>query len=185
MNQIEKLKAAPMEHQGHRVITLGQMDEAHGRPEGTAKKAWQRHRARLVEGSDYFQLPGESRSPGGRMEPCILLAESGYLLLVKTFRDDLAWQVQRELVAGYFRSREGALAGADARIDRALALAQDANRTVHALTGLVSALLKDHRRRNAEAGRVLAGFRPRTRRAPRRAPAQLALLLGKKKPGAA
>lgn len=31
-----------------------------------------------------------------------LLTESGYLMLVKSFTDDLAWQVQRQLVKFYF-----------------------------------------------------------------------------------
>jgi hypothetical protein len=34
----------------------------------------------------------------------ILLTESGYLLLVKSFTDDLAWSVQRQLVNGYFKA---------------------------------------------------------------------------------
>jgi hypothetical protein len=34
-----------------------------------------------------------------------VLVESGYLMLTKSFNDDLAWQVQRELVNSYFRSR--------------------------------------------------------------------------------
>jgi len=35
-----------------------------------------------------------------------LLTESGYLLLVKTFTDDLAWEIQRKLVNSYFRSKD-------------------------------------------------------------------------------
>lgn len=34
------------------------------------------------------------------------LTESGYLLLVKSFTDDLAWNVQRQLVNSYFKFRE-------------------------------------------------------------------------------
>ncbi len=33
------------------------------------------------------------------------LTETGYLMLVKSFTDDLAWSVQRELVNNYFRFR--------------------------------------------------------------------------------
>ena len=36
----------------------------------------------------------------------VLITEQGYLMLVKSFTDDLAWKVQRELVNGYFRVRE-------------------------------------------------------------------------------
>lgn len=34
-----------------------------------------------------------------------LLTESGYLMIVKTFTDDLSWKVQRELVNTYFRAK--------------------------------------------------------------------------------
>lgn len=36
----------------------------------------------------------------------VVVTESGYLLLVKSFTDDLAWQVQKQLVKVYFRYRE-------------------------------------------------------------------------------
>jgi len=35
-----------------------------------------------------------------------LLTESGYLMLVRTFRDKMAWKVQEGLVNHYFRSRD-------------------------------------------------------------------------------
>ena len=35
-----------------------------------------------------------------------LITESGYLMLVKSFTDDLAWKVQRELVNTYFRVKD-------------------------------------------------------------------------------
>lgn len=36
----------------------------------------------------------------------IILTEQGYLMLVKSFTDDLAWKVQRQLVSSYFRVRQ-------------------------------------------------------------------------------
>ncbi|MDU6416631.1 MAG: ORF6N domain-containing protein, partial [Mixta calida] len=36
-----------------------------------------------------------------------LVFEFGYLMLVKPFKDDLSWQVQRELVNAYFRPAVG------------------------------------------------------------------------------
>lgn len=35
-----------------------------------------------------------------------LITETGYLMLVKSFTDDLAWKVQRELVDTYFKARQ-------------------------------------------------------------------------------
>jgi hypothetical protein len=42
--------------------------------------------------------------PSKAREAVAFLTESGYLLLVKTFQDDLAWKVQRQLVNGYFKA---------------------------------------------------------------------------------
>ncbi|MDC4242763.1 hypothetical protein NE398_21855, partial [Clostridium tertium] len=36
----------------------------------------------------------------------LLITESGYLMLVKSLQDDLAWKVQRELVNNYFRAKQ-------------------------------------------------------------------------------
>ena len=36
----------------------------------------------------------------------VLFTESGYLMLVKTFTDDLSWDIQRQLVKGYFKLKE-------------------------------------------------------------------------------
>lgn len=35
-----------------------------------------------------------------------LITESGYLMLVKSFTDDLAWTVQRALIKTYFKAQE-------------------------------------------------------------------------------
>lgn len=35
-----------------------------------------------------------------------LMTEQGYLMLVKPFSDDLAWEVQRQLVNSYFRAKK-------------------------------------------------------------------------------
>lgn len=47
-----------------------------------------------------------ARHKGGARVPITLITESGYLMLVKSFTDDLAWKVQRELVNCYFRVKE-------------------------------------------------------------------------------
>jgi hypothetical protein len=104
-------------YRGHRVITLAQMDVLHQRREGTSKRNFAEHQSKLITGEDYFRIgPSElgeletkyeirtySVGRGGKM---ILLTRDGYLLLVKAFQDDLAWQVQRELVNGYFDHRQ-------------------------------------------------------------------------------
>ena len=103
------------EYQGVRVVTLKDVDTAHGRPEGTARKRFNDNRVHFIEDEDYFKVKcGDVRPFFGQTPPngfnpdaaLILLTESGYLMLVKSFTDDLAWKVQRQLVNTYFRAKE-------------------------------------------------------------------------------
>ncbi len=100
-----------LEYEGQRVATLAQVDVVHGRPDGTAPRNFNRNKKRLVEGEDYRKFSADefrSRFPGvlpeRTTEDVTIVFESGYLMLVKSFKDDLAWQVQRQLVNGYFRA---------------------------------------------------------------------------------
>lgn len=98
-----------MEYRGKRVITLPMMDEIHQRPDGTARRTFNQHRQRLTEGKHYQSvIADEFRTlwpelSWPRGEHAILLTEPGYLMLVKSFQDDRAWQVQEVLVEGYYR----------------------------------------------------------------------------------
>lgn len=102
-----------MEHLGHRVVTLGMVDKVHGRPEGTTRRNFNTNKDKLVEGEDYFKVcADEFRTHNAGVisnkshEDVTLLTESGYLMVVKSFTDDLAWKVQRQLVNCYFRKNE-------------------------------------------------------------------------------
>ena len=98
------------EYNGKRVVTFKDIDLCHGRPDGTARKRFNDNKRFFIEGEDYFKVcVSEIRthkimevSPKARDE-VTLLTESGYLMLVKSFTDDLAWQVQRQLVNTYFK----------------------------------------------------------------------------------
>ncbi|MCM1313864.1 MAG: ORF6N domain-containing protein [Prevotella sp.] len=99
------------EYKGQRVVTFKDIDTVHNRPVGTAKKRFNDNKKRFVEGEDYFKVCwSEFRtnkdfdiSPKTHRD-IIFLTESGYLMLVKSFTDDLSWSVQRQLVKTYFRS---------------------------------------------------------------------------------
>lgn len=99
-----------IEFQGQRVATLAQIDEVHDRPEGTARRTFNEHKHRLVEGEDYFVRNTYEAREMGFTAPngLTLVTEQGYTMLVKPFTDDLAWQVQRQVVTGYFRAKEAA-----------------------------------------------------------------------------
>lgn len=96
------------EYAGKRVVTFKDIDNCHGRPEGTARKRFNDNKKHFLEGEDFFKItPSEFRTAFGSMDKrqqndITLLTESGYLMLVKSFTDDLAWEVQRELVNRYF-----------------------------------------------------------------------------------
>jgi len=102
-----------IEYRGQRVVTLAQIDAVHHRPKGTARRNLSTNRSRLIAGEDFVEITADeiraqslraffpARTPKG-----VLVTESGYLMLAKSFTDDLAWQVQRKLVANYFRHRQ-------------------------------------------------------------------------------
>lgn len=99
------------EYQGTRVVTLADIDRVHKRPPGTARKRFNFHKDRFIKGVDYFVLNTDialkefnTIAPNG----LTVVTESGYLMLVKSFNDVLAWEVQRSLVSNYFRKKESA-----------------------------------------------------------------------------
>lgn len=100
------------EYKGQRVVTFKDVDLAHGRNEGRARKRFRDNKKHFQEGVDFFKItPSEFRTAIGHMDlrqqnEIVLLTKSGYLMLVKSFTDDLAWKVQRELVNNYFRAGE-------------------------------------------------------------------------------
>lgn len=102
------------EHSGQRVVTFKDIDTVHQRPEGTARKRFNDNRKHFIEGVDFFKIsPSEFRTAIGEMNTkqqndITVLTESGYLMIVKSFTDDLAWKVQRELVNTYFKARAAA-----------------------------------------------------------------------------
>jgi hypothetical protein len=97
---------AVKEHCGQRVVTLKDVDELHQRPDGTARKRFNDNKSRFVFGEDYFvRNMDEAREEYGITAPngLVLITEQGYLMLVKSLTDELAWTVQRQLVNSYFR----------------------------------------------------------------------------------
>lgn len=112
MVRINETNLAVKTYKGKRVVTLKEIDEVHERPEGTARKRFNDNKERFIEGEDYFvRKTDEAKKEYNLIAPngLVLLTESGYLMLVKSFTDDLAWNVQRELVNSYFRTARPAV----------------------------------------------------------------------------
>lgn len=100
------------EYKGKRVVTFKDIDTVHQRPAGTASRNFRDNRQRFVSGVDFYAVEitddefrrqfGIAKNAGRTIT---LITEFGYLMLVKSFTDDLAWKVQRDLVDTYFRVR--------------------------------------------------------------------------------
>ncbi len=109
------------EYLGHRVITFAMIDRLHRRPSGTAKKRFNENRSRLVVGEDFHLVDYSQRSvlrTFGIDVPSrglTLVTMSGYLLLVKVFSDDLAWDIQRKMVSNYFLAKAMGMDSAKSR----------------------------------------------------------------------
>lgn len=124
MNAIIKIEDVELEKCCYRdqpVLTLADIDRVHGRPEGTAWRNFNEHRERFLMGKHYFDLPYEEwsvliprnslvqegdssvqKESGGRRGNKNFMTMHGYLMLVKSFKDDRAWRVQELLVDSYF-----------------------------------------------------------------------------------
>lgn len=100
------------EYDGKRVITFKDIDTVHNRPEGTARKRFNDNKKHFIEGEDYFKIEltaseirtqfGAGKNAGNTLT---VVTESGYLMLAKSLTDDLSWDVQRQLVNSYFKTK--------------------------------------------------------------------------------
>ena len=117
LQKIGSHEIAVKTYNAQRVVTFKDIDTVHERPDGTARKRFSDNRDRFVEGVDYFVVKpddirmSEKRTTGILPEEVnnrgtALITETGYLMLVKSFTDDLAWTVQRQLVDSYFRANK-------------------------------------------------------------------------------
>ena len=101
-----------------RVVTFNDIDKVHQRPKGTASRNFKSNRKHFIKDVDYFLITRDifnGRNPSIKEKLNIetippkgitLFTETGYLMLVKSFQDDLSWKVQRILVSSYFNCRK-------------------------------------------------------------------------------
>nr|WP_308743246.1 ORF6C domain-containing protein [uncultured Anaerocolumna sp.] len=97
------------EFNGQRVVTFKDIDMVHERPDGTADRNFRTNEKRFIEGEDYFFITKSQNNEFRGLEipnrGITAITEQGYLMLVKSFTDDLAWDVQRQLVNTYFKKQ--------------------------------------------------------------------------------
>ncbi len=103
------------EYENQRVVTAWDIAKVHNREVREVNQQFNRNKEKLIEGEDYFSLTPIEFSKSqiviqefipNSVKEIILFSESGYLMLVKTFTDDLSWDIQRQLVKGYFKLKE-------------------------------------------------------------------------------
>ncbi len=102
-----------LEVNGERVVTLAMIDRVHGRPDGTASRNFRENQSRFTMGKHYHVSSSDeirrnnpdALPPAFRRPEITVLTQRGYLKLVKSFTDDLAWDLQDMLVDGYFEKR--------------------------------------------------------------------------------
>ena len=109
---IGNTNVAIKEYKGQRVVTFKDIDTVHSRPDGTARRNFNRNKEHFIEGEDFYKItPNEFRTAIGSMDKrqqndVTLLTESGYLMLAKSFTDKVAWDVQRVLIKSYFKVKQ-------------------------------------------------------------------------------
>lgn len=109
----EKIPAATklqqITHDGHIVATLAMIDSVHQRPQDTSRRTFNSNKDKFVEGKDYFKISASESLELGLNAPfgLTLLTESGYLLLIKSFKSPTAGaksNVKQQMVSEYFRA---------------------------------------------------------------------------------
>ncbi len=117
MNDLIKINEKQIEakeHNGEIVITAWDIAEVHEREAKEINQNFKYIQNRLTINEDYFIISRkdfESKFLTQKFIPnnvkeIAIFTESGYLMLTKTFNDDLSWKIQRELINNYFRKKE-------------------------------------------------------------------------------
>lgn len=112
---INNVELGIKEYKKERVVTAWDIAKVHNREVKRINEIFKNNIDKFILNEDYFFLtPNEFSGSFKTAQDFIpnnvkeipLFTESGYLMLVKTFTDDLSWEIQRQLVKGYFKLKE-------------------------------------------------------------------------------
>lgn len=119
MMTINNNKLMIKEYEGQRVVTLWDIARLHNTQAHSIRMNFERNLNKLIENEDYFLVPKQgnfARTISASKEVTFqainasknipVFTESGYLMMTKPMQDELSWQVQRQLVKGYFKLQE-------------------------------------------------------------------------------
>lgn len=94
------------EYEGKRVVTFKDIDNEHKKNEGIARRNFGNNRKHFIEGIDYFKIPPMGKFYSLKISPkgLIVLTQSGYYKIVKSFNDELSWGIYQSLLDTYFNA---------------------------------------------------------------------------------
>lgn len=116
--KINDVELGIKEYKKERVVTAWDIAKVHKREVKTINQSFKLVKDKMIENEDYFIIEKSEKLRSENLtlknlwdnapaaKEIILFSESGYLMLVKTFTDDLSWEIQRQLVKGYFKLKE-------------------------------------------------------------------------------
>ena len=108
---INGIEIETKEYKGQRVITSCDVAKLHEREVNDVTKNFNNNRDKFILNEDYFLINKNDISERkisvqefipNNVKEIPIFTESGYLMLVKSFTDDLSWKIQRMLVKSYF-----------------------------------------------------------------------------------
>lgn len=103
------------EFKGERVVTVRDIATLHNKPVKKVNEVFNNNRHHFISGEDYFIISRNSKVlstdlekyfTSNRQKEIYFFTETGYLMLIKSFKDKLSWTVQRQLVNTYFKMKE-------------------------------------------------------------------------------
>ena len=112
---INNVELGIKEYKKERVVTAWDIAKVHKKEVNDITKNFNNNKKKFILDEDYFLVNRTEISERkisvqdfipNNVKEIPLFAESGYLMLVKTFTDDLSWDIQRQLVKGYFKLKE-------------------------------------------------------------------------------
>ena len=113
---INGIEIETKEYKGQRVITAYDIAKLHKREVNDVTKNFNNNRDKFILNEDYFLINKNDISERkisvqefipNNVKEIPIFTESGYLMLVKSFTDDLSWKIQRMLVKSYFIVKTG------------------------------------------------------------------------------
>lgn len=111
---IENVEMQIREYNGQRVVTFDDIAQVHDCKRENVRRNFTNNKKHFVMGVDYFEITRKElkekfslnlKLKGNPNIKVQLFTETGYLMVVKSLSDDLAWEVQRQLVNGYFKTK--------------------------------------------------------------------------------